>query len=264
MSLQKVLEVMDNHPVSININDYVTHARQLMRDYHMTLPVVDDNKTVQGIISEQDILNITSTKSNVTVRGYTTEIPVITGDMDIKQAVAIMIQSRKSSAPVLLSTRDRTLCGALNMADIFKNLGQLDVPDRQVKELMTLKVNTCSSDDHLAKVWTNMLEKGYSGYPVLNHHNMLVGMVTRHDIIKSGGIRIEREDEHGSRIGTSSRVSRIMSTPAYTITPEASLKEAIEMMLKLDVGRLCVTNRDKLVGIINRYDVVKACINEIK
>ncbi len=55
-----------------------------------------------------------------------------------------------------------------------------------------------------------------------------------------------------------------MSTPAYTITPEASLKEAIEMMLKLDVRRLCVTNRDKLVGIINRYDVVKACINEIK
>ena len=45
MGLQKVQEVMYNHPVSININDYATHARQLMRDYHMTLPVVDDNKT---------------------------------------------------------------------------------------------------------------------------------------------------------------------------------------------------------------------------
>ncbi|MCG7848146.1 MAG: CBS domain-containing protein [ANME-2 cluster archaeon] len=255
---------MDNHPVSININDYVTHARQLMRDYHMTLPVVDDNKAVQGIISEQDILNITSTKSNVTVKGYTTEIPVITGDMDIKQAVAIMIQSKTSVVPVLESTRNRKLCGALSIADIFKNLDQSDVPDRQVKEFMTQKVKTCSSDDHLAKVWTNMVEKGYSGYPVLDNHNMLVGMVTRYDIIKSGGIRIEREDEHGSRIGTSSRISHIMSKPAYTITPEASLKEAIEMMLNLDVGRLCVTNREKLVGIIDRYDIAKACINEIQ
>lgn len=110
MGLQKVLEVMTNHPISININDYVTHACRLMRDYYMTLPVVDDNKTVQGIISEQDILNITSTKSNVTVKGYTNRIPVITGNMDINQAVVIMIQSRKRFTSVLLSTRDRILC----------------------------------------------------------------------------------------------------------------------------------------------------------
>jgi len=110
MGLQKVQEVMDNHTVSININEYVTHACRLMRDYYMTLPVVDENKTVQGIISEQDILNITSTMSSVTMKGYTTKIPAITGDMDIKQAVTIMIQSRKRFAPVLLSTRDRTLC----------------------------------------------------------------------------------------------------------------------------------------------------------
>ncbi|MBW6518102.1 MAG: CBS domain-containing protein [ANME-2 cluster archaeon] len=258
------MEVMDNHPVSINVDDYVTHARQLMRDHHMTLIVVDDNKTVQGIISEQDILNITSTKSNITVSGYTTQIPVITGDMVIKQAAAIMIQSRISLAPVLASAADRILCGALTIAGIFKNLSPSDVPDRQVKELFTTMVHTCSSDDHLAKVWTNMIEKGYSGYPVLDDHNKLVGMVTRYDIIKSGGVRIEREDEHGSRMGTSSRVSRIMSTPVYTIAPEASIKDAIGMMIKLDVGRLCVTNRDKLVGIITRYDVVKAYVDKLK
>lgn len=261
MGLQLVQEIMDRHPVSINVNDYVTHVRQLMRDYHMTLPVVDDNKEVEGIISELDILNITSTKSNVTVKGYTTEVPVITGDMDIKQVAAIMIQSRTSFAPVLESAGGRKLCGTLNMKDIFKNLGPSDIPDQKVGELMTQKVETCSSDEHLAKVWTNMLETGYSGYPVVDSHNMLVGMVTRHDIIKSGGVRIEREDEHGTRMGTSSSVSHIMSTPAYTITPETSLKEAIEMMVKLDVGRLCVTNRDKLVGIINRYDVVRAYVD---
>ncbi|MCL7412738.1 MAG: CBS domain-containing protein [ANME-2 cluster archaeon] len=260
----QVLEVMDNHPVSIEINDYVTHARQLMRDHHTTVIVVDDSKTVQGIISEQDILNITSTKSNVTVNGYVTQIPIITTDMDIKQAAAIMIRLRISLAPVLESAEDRKLFGAITVADIFKNLNLSDVPYRQVKELMTHKVHTCSSNDPLAKVWTNMIEKGYSGYPVLDDHNKVVGMITRHDIIKSGGIRIEREDEHGSRMGTSSRVSRIMSTPAFTIDPEASIKDAIEMMSKLDVGRLCVTNRDKLVGIINRYDVVKACVDTIK
>lgn len=257
----QVLEVMDNHPVSIEINDYVTHARQLMRDHHTTLIVVDDTKTVQGILSEQDILNITSTKSNVTVNGYVAQVPVITSDMDIKEAAAILIRSRISLAPVLVSAGDRKLFGAITIADIFKNIDLSEVPDRQVKEFMTHKVHTCSSNDPLAKVWINMIEKGYSGYPVLDDHNRLVGMITRYDIIRSGGIRIEREDDHGSRMGTSSRVSRIMSTPAFTISPEASVKDAIEMMLRLDVGRLCITNRDKLVGIINRYDVVRACVD---
>ncbi|MCL7414881.1 MAG: CBS domain-containing protein [ANME-2 cluster archaeon] len=264
MGLPRVQEIMDQHPVSINSNDYVTHARQLMRDYHRTLPVVDERNIVLGILSEQDVLHVTSTKSNVTVKGYTTEVPVITGDMDLKQAATTMLQAMTSLVPVLTSIEERKLCGTLSILDIFNNLDPSKMPEMHVSELMTQNVKTCSGEDPVAKVWTNMMREGYSGYPVVDKHNIPVGMVTRHDIIRTGGVRIEREDEHGTRIGTSSTVSRIMSTPAYTITPDTSFKETIELMAKLDVGRLCVINPNELVGIIDRYDVVRAYIDEKK
>ncbi len=66
-----VEEVMTKNPVFLHDTDFMTHARQVMRDqYKRTLPVVDSKKKVIGILTEKDILNIYSTKSNVTVEGF--------------------------------------------------------------------------------------------------------------------------------------------------------------------------------------------------
>lgn len=256
-------DVMEKRPEFIGADDFMTRARQLMRDHHhRTLPVVNGMKKVLGIITEKDILNITSTKSNVTVNGYITETPVITSEMDIAQAARLMMDAMITRIPVVASEGDRTLVGIISIVDIFNNLDISQIPGRTVEEFMSTKVKTCFPVDSLAKIWMNMIQEGYSGFPVVDKHNKPIGMITRYDIIRSGGVRIEREDEHGSRIGTSSVVSRIMSTPPFTISPDAPLNEAIEMMIRLDVGRLLVTNPERLVGIIDRHDIVRAYLSE--
>lgn len=258
-----VHEIMNRHPVSINANDYMTHARQLMRDHHYrTLPVIDDGGRVLGIITEQDILKISSTKSNVTVRGYITETPVITGDMDIRQAARIIVQAGLTRIPVTPSEGERTLGGLISIVDIFNNLDPSKVPDRPVGEVMSTSVETCRPDDSLSKIWMGMMREGFSAFPVVDKHNKPMGMVTRYDIIRFGGIRIGRENEHGTRGVSSSRVERIMSTPPYTITPDVSTRDAIEMMIRLDVGRLCVVGPEKLVGIVDRYDIIGVYASE--
>jgi len=88
----------------------------------------------------------------------------------------------------------------------------------------------------------------------------LVGMVTRRNIINAGYARIEREDEHGTQSTMSPPVEKVMSTPAYTLSPEATLAEAIQAFMKLDVGRISIINDGKLVGIVDRNDVIKAFI----
>lgn len=256
----KVEEVMTKNPVFIHDSDYMTHARQVIRDRHYrTLPVVDTRKRVIGVLTEKDVLNIYSTKSNVTVEGFASEFPFVYPDMEMMLAAKLMVEAGIGRVPVLKSGQDMTLAGILSIVDIFRNLNLDKIPSRKVSEVMTTDVKTCSPKDNIAKVWLNMKETGFSGFPVVKNGE-LIGMVTRRNVIKAGYARIEREDEQGTKSTMSPPVEKIMSTPAYSLSPEAGLKEAIQAFLKLDVGRLSVVNDGKLVGIVDRNDIIKAFV----
>jgi CBS domain-containing protein len=256
----KVQDVMTKNPVFVHDSDFMTHARQVMRDRnYRTLPVVDSKKKVIGILNEKEILNIYSTKSNVTVEGFASEFPFVYPDTEMMQAARLMIEAGLGRVPVVKSGQDNTLVGILSMVDIFRNLNLDKIPSKKVSEIMTAEVKTCSPKDSIAKVWLNMKETGFSGYPVVKNDE-LIGMVTRRNIIKAGYARIEREDEHGTKSTMSPHVEKIMSTPAYSLAPEADLREAIQAFMKLDVGRLSVVNGGKLVGIVDRNDIIKTFI----
>jgi CBS domain-containing protein len=255
-----VKNVMTKNPVFIQDTEFMTHARQLMRDRHFrTVPVVDNKNRVIGVLNEKELLNIYSTKSNITVEGFMSEFPFVYPDMDMIQAARLMIEAGVGRAPVLKSGQDMTLAGILSMVDIFRNLDLDKIPSKKISEVMTIDIKTCSPKDNVAKVWLNMKETGFSGLPVVRNGE-LIGMVTRRNIINAGYARIEREDEQGTRSSMSPPVEKIMSTPAYSLTPETSLKEAVQAFMKLDVGRLSVVNGGKLAGIVDRSDIIKAFI----
>jgi CBS domain-containing protein len=255
-----VKNVMTKNPVFIHDTEFMTHARQLMRDRHFrTVPVVDNKNRVIGVLNEKELLNIYSTKSNVTVEGFISEFPFVYPEMDMMQAARLMIEAGVGRAPVLKSGQDMTLAGILSMVDIFRNLDLDKIPSKKISDVMTTDVKTCSPRDNVAKVWLNMKETGYSGLPVVRNGE-LIGMVTRRNIINAGYARIEREDEQGTRSSMSPPVEKIMSTPAYSLTPETSLKDAVQAFRKLDVGRLSVANGGKLTGIVDRSDIIKVFI----
>jgi CBS domain-containing protein len=256
----KVEDVMTKNPVFIQDTDFMTHVRQVMRDRHYrTLPVVNAKKRVIGILTEKELLNIYSTKSNVTVEGFTSEYPFVYPEMDIMDAAKLMMDAGMGRVPVLKSGQDMTLAGLLSVVDIFRNLKTDNIPDKKIHEIMTKDVKTCSNKDHISKVWLNMKETGLSGFPVLKNGE-LVGMVTRRNIINAGYARIEREDNQGTKSTMSPPVEKIMSTPAYTLSPEATFAEAIQALTKLDVGRISIINDGKLVGIVDRNDILRAFI----
>jgi CBS domain-containing protein len=258
--VMKVNEVMTKNPVFLHDSDYMTHARQVIRDRHYrTLPVVDNKNRVIGILTEKEILNIYSTKSNVTVEGFISESPFVYPDMEMMLAAKLMIDAELGRVPVVKSGQDKTLAGILSIVDIFRNLNLEKIPSQKIGEIMTTNVKTCSPKESIAKVWMNMKETGFSGFPVVKGEE-LIGMVTRRNIIKAGYARIEREDEHGTRSTMSPLVEKIMSTPAYFLPQDANLKEAIQAFLKLDVGRISIVNGGKLVGIVDRSDIIKAFI----
>jgi CBS domain-containing protein len=256
----KVEDIMTKNPVFLHDTDFMTHARQMIRDHNKrTLPVVDTKKRVIGMLSEKDALNIYSTKSNVTVEGFTSGFPEVYPDMDIMHAAKIMVDADVGRVPVIRSSHDKTLAGILSTVDIFRNLNLDRSPGKKIEDVMTRNVKSCSPEDSIAKVWLNMKEMGFSGFPVVKD-GQLVGMVTRRNIIRAGYARIEREDEHGTKSTMSPPVEKVMSSPAYTLSPQTTLKDAIKAFIKLDVGRLSVVSGGTLIGIVDRNDIIKAFI----
>jgi len=95
---------------------------------------------------------------------------------------------------------------------------------------------------------------------VVSHKNEVVGIITRRDVIKSGYARTGSSDTHGTRPGDSTTVEKIMSTPPYTVSQDTPILKAIEMMLHYDTGRVIVVNGKTPVGIVDRQDVLRACL----
>jgi CBS domain-containing protein len=221
------------------------------------IPVVDDENRVTGVITRQDVLKISSTKSNIIVKGFAREYPTISPGMSGPEAARAMLAAKLECVPVVKSVHDRELVAVLSIIDIFRNLELKGISARTAGELMRADVVTCSPKDLISKVWANMDEYDYSGFPVIKGKNKLVGIITRQNILKAGYARTEREDEGSGRLNRSTTVEKVMSTPVYTVRPETALKEVVKLMIEHDIGRVPVVDNG-LVGIIDRYDLISA------
>ncbi len=259
----KVDKIMSCEPVSIKAGDFITHARQLMRDYFLRgIVVVDEGNRLVGMLNDQDILRVTSTRSNVTVGGYARQTPTVTPDMDVMKAAKLIVQSKQNRCPVVISTDEHTVVGILSDVDILRNVEiPRNIPEK-IEAIMTKKVKTCSPEERISKVWGHMLETNYTGIPVVSNGGEPIGMITRRDIIKSGAVRSSLEDERASSLNDSPKVKKVMSTPTYTLSESDSVRSAIEMIIHYDIGRVTIVNGNgKISGIIDRQDLLESIVN---
>ncbi|MDD2439440.1 MAG: CBS domain-containing protein [Methanosarcinaceae archaeon] len=258
----KVSDIMSEGPICVKEGDFVTHARQLMRDHYLRgVVVTDETGRLIGMLTDQDILRVTATRSNVTVRGYARECPTLTPEMEVEKAAKLIQEAKINRAPVIRSTTDRTVLGVLSNVDLLKNMKLPKKAPQTIREIMSKKVETCLPEARVATIWAQMLDSDYTGIPVVSKKGEPIGMITRRDILKSGAIRIGVEDSHGPRLSESPRVEKVMSTPAYTLNEEDSVEKAVGMILYYDIGRITVVNGKKISGIVDRQDLLKAFVS---
>ncbi len=257
-----VEDIMSRDPLYVEDSTFLTKARQLIRDNHVRgLPVVNSRKHVVGLVTNQDMLRVTSTRSNVTVAGYVVKVPTVTGQMNALDAARLMQKEKSTLLPVIESEENPVLIGVVSLIDVFKNIDLERVPERQIRDIMTTKVVIASPDDPITKVWDKMVEKDFTGLPV-TREDKPIGMITRFDILKRGWARISKESETRPVDSTQLHVQKLMSTPMYSIKPDDSLRTAIEAMLRYDIGRIAVMDGGKLVGIVDRNDIIKSYLGE--
>ncbi|WP_250032801.1 CBS domain-containing protein [Paractinoplanes maris] len=130
----------------------------------------------------------------------------------------------------------------------------------QVDDVMTHKVTTVDVDTPVGQIASLLEREGISAVPVTVPTGGVVGVVSQADLLV-GVAKGERDNARGGRPkgkATAPRARDMMTTPAMSIGPAASLTQAARTMQDRKVRRLLVTSpQGRLLGVVSRGDVLR-------
>lgn len=144
----------------------------------------------------------------------------------------------------------------------------------KAKDVMNPHVVSINMNKSVKELVNLLSRKEVSEVPVIDDNGRLVGVVTQNDLvigeqrlhfppfihILDGIVFLEntKHFEEDLRRAVASNVKDLMSTEFISVKDDVSLDEIIKIFKENDVNVIPVVDRERLVGIITRADVIKA------
>ena len=143
----------------------------------------------------------------------------------------------------------------------------------KARDIMTKNVITVTPDTEITQAAKLLLENHFNGLPVVDESGKLIGILCQDDLIVQqkrlplpslftffdGLIPLTSyrslEKEVEKIVATT--VSQAMTTDPITIDPDASLEDIATLMVNNNIHTLPVLDRDRLVGVIGKEDVLR-------
>jgi CBS domain-containing protein len=147
-----------------------------------------------------------------------------------------------------------------------------------VKDLMTTDVITVKPTTPVSEVAALLQRHGFSGLPVVNDQNHVVGMVSERDFFTSGtGLHLPTyiklvagmdyiQGAHKTLPYVAEQIVRtkasdIMNQHIFFAKPENTMEEVAELLSIKDNNPVAVTDKEnKLLGIVSRSDLLKPLV----
>lgn len=123
----------------------------------------------------------------------------------------------------------------------------------KVREIMSNRVLSLRHNDTVLKAAEMLSNHNVGSLPIVTDGE-LVGIITDRDIV----LRCVA----GRCDATQMRIGEIMSTKLVTVTPEDSVRSAMDVMAANQVRRLPVTEDNRVVGMLSLADVARATTSE--
>ncbi len=145
-----------------------------------------------------------------------------------------------------------------------RRIGSLE--DLTAKDVMTTNVDTLNTGDSCEDALLMFQRTKHHGLPIVDENGGLAGIMTLTDLESEltnsiihtieGNEEIDLPDEERAP------VEKIGTTDVLTVPPSANLLSVVDIMEKLDVGRIPIVGEDDhLVGIVTRSDILDAYDN---
>jgi CBS domain-containing protein len=135
-----------------------------------------------------------------------------------------------------------------------------------VKDVMTADVFTVRQDTTYEAIAAALRQHHVSAFPVLDELGKVIGVVSESDLLAKLALGISDEG-HASITGILSwhqlekaraiTAQELMTSPAYTVSPQDTVEQAARLMYRRNVKRLPVTDGEgRLAGIVSRTDLL--------
>ncbi|MFQ6121333.1 MAG: CBS domain-containing protein, partial [Methanosarcinales archaeon] len=132
-------------------------------------------------------------------------------------------------------------------------MNEININKIKVKEVMSAPVYVITPNDTISHARNLMLKHDVSRLVVVEGVKQ-IGIITKSDI----GWRIYQKEPMWKRRPIDHiPVQNAMSESLITIYPDASIKQAMELMLENNISGLPVISEYELIGIITKKDIVQ-------
>jgi CBS domain-containing protein len=125
----------------------------------------------------------------------------------------------------------------------------------RIRDHMASHVVTLSPDMEILRAMTLLLEKHFSGAPVVDEHGRLVGMLSKKDCLRAA-LNASYHQEWGGVVGD------YMSRNVEALDADLDLVTAAERFLASPYRRFPVMEGGRMIGQVSRADLLRALVDQ--
>lgn len=137
------------------------------------------------------------------------------------------------------------------LKELKKALEREITRQNDVRSIMSSPVRTIDPDTTVARAEEMMEKYGHNGLVVVREDE-IEGIFSRRDLDKIKGHDLMNAPVRG-----------YMSRDVVTIEASSSIREAQELMVKYDIGRLPIMEEGRMVGIVTRTDILASYYDDV-
>ncbi|NLZ29204.1 MAG: CBS domain-containing protein [Methanomicrobiales archaeon] len=274
----RAVDVMSSPVYVIAQTDNVAYARNLMLRHRVSRLLIMEGDELRGIITKKDIAyRLRQTEplwrrrpiDRIPVSILMTEDPItVTPETSIHDIAVTMLDRDISGLPV---AENGKVVGIVTKLDIMRSAYVRGLSAR-VDEIMeeAVTVSRYHSLDHVI----DSVRESNDKLIVVNANGSLAGIITesnlafyeyldsRKNLPRKDVTHLRREEPAGQKrfryvVEVSAVAEDIMSRPVITISPDASLQDAVGLMLKDQINSLVVVEDGDIRGLLKRDDIIK-------
>lgn len=241
---------------TVSVDDRIADALAVMKQSnYQDVPVVDGSEFV-GMVSYASILRKKSVTLDAKVKNLVRNLPTVTKDMEITKIAEMMVSSNCRQLPILNGKKVVGVIERNRLIDIARDIKALK--EIRVWEIMSNPVESVKANDLMDDALELMIREDYRTIPVVNDANNVIGIVGMREIIDNNW---KKENKTIGDLEKSARsqitVESIATTSAKTISWDADVAEAVDIMVENRFSTLPVIEGKDLVGIITEYDILE-------
>jgi len=146
----------------------------------------------------------------------------------------------------------------INFTPKFIKENKKKIIHETASDYMITDVITFKADQEITDVTETIIKRKISGAPVVNNEGEIIGIITEKDCL-----RVIYDEKYHNLFPNQGKVTNYMSKKVVTVDYNIKINELASLFMKSNFRRYPVLENGKMVGVISRRDVLKAC-NKIK